>query len=114
MTAVVLVIHLILALAIIVLVLLQRSEGGGLGMGSSGGLGSLASPQTTASALSRATGICAGLFFVTSLTLAVLAGQGRPQSIADRLDAAPAATEQAAEKPAEEKPKAAPSVPVAE
>jgi preprotein translocase subunit SecG len=54
MVSVILVIHLILALAIICLVLIQRSEGGGLGMGG-GGIGGLATPVTTANALSKAT-----------------------------------------------------------
>jgi len=76
MESVVLVIHLILALAIIVLVLLQRSEGGGLGIGGGGGgIGGLASARGTANALTKLTGICAAAFFVTSLTLGVLAGQ---------------------------------------
>jgi preprotein translocase subunit SecG len=74
MESVVLVIHLILALAIIALVLLQRSEGGGLGIGGgSGGLGGLASARGTANALTKMTGICAAGFFITSLTLGVIA-----------------------------------------
>lgn len=93
MEHVVLVIHLILALAIIALVLLQRSEGGGLGIGGSGGLGALASAGSTASALSRMTAICAGLFFCTSLILAVLGGRhGKADSLLDKIsDDAPAA-----------------------
>lgn len=78
MESVVLVIHLFLASAIIGLVLLQKSEGGGLGIGggggSGGGLGNLATAASTASALTRITAICAAGFFVTSLTLGVLAG----------------------------------------
>ncbi|NCC21827.1 MAG: preprotein translocase subunit SecG [Alphaproteobacteria bacterium] len=73
MEQVVLVIHLMLALAIIGLVLIQRSEGGGLGIGG-GGLGQFASARATANVLTRATAVCAGCFFVTSLTLAWLAG----------------------------------------
>ncbi|PCJ97245.1 MAG: preprotein translocase subunit SecG [Zetaproteobacteria bacterium] len=76
MESVILVIHLILALLIIVLVLLQRSEGGGLGIGGgNGGLGGLASAKGTANALTKMTGLCAAGFFVTSLTLGVLASQ---------------------------------------
>lgn len=87
MESVVLVIHLILALAIIALVLLQRSEGGGLGIGGSGGLGGFATAAGTANALTRATAVCAGLFFVTSLVLAVLAGAHRqPSSLIESLD----------------------------
>ncbi len=94
MESVVLVIHLILALAIIALVLLQRSEGGGLGIGGgSGGIGGLASARGTANALTKMTGICAAGFFVTSLTLAVLATQqsGASKGILDNID--PAAIE---------------------
>ncbi len=76
MESVILVIHLILALLIIVLVLLQRSEGGGLGIGgNNGGIGGLASAKGTANALTKVTGLCAAGFFVTSLTLGVLASQ---------------------------------------
>jgi preprotein translocase subunit SecG len=113
MESVILVIHLFLALAIIGLVLLQRSEGGGLGIGGGGGgMGGLASPEGTKSLLTRATGICAACFFVTSLTLGVIAGQksGGGESILDALDeAAPAAITA----PVEEAP-VKPSVPIAE
>ncbi len=75
---VVLVIHLFLAVAIIGLVLMQRSEGGGLGIGGGGGggggAGNFASPRGTASFLTRATAVCAAGFFITSLTLGVMAG----------------------------------------
>lgn len=75
MESVLLLIHLFLALAIIGLVLLQRSEGGGLGIGGGGGgLGDVASGKATANALTKATAICAGLFFCTSLVLGILAG----------------------------------------
>jgi preprotein translocase subunit SecG len=91
MENVVLVIHLFLALAIIGLVLLQRSEGGGLGIGggSGGGAGNFASARGTANFLTRATGICAGLFFCTSLFLGIMAGQHTSQNkgILSNLDA---------------------------
>ncbi len=73
MEPVILVIHLFLALGIIVLVLLQRSEGGGLGLGG-GGLGGFSTARGTANALTKMTGIMAAGFFITSLTLGVLAG----------------------------------------
>ncbi len=132
MESVILVIHLFLALAIIGLVLLQRSEGGGLGIGGGGGLGGLASPKSTANALTKATGFCAAAFFCTSLLLGVLAGthSRANHSILDALDNPPAAEKEAAtdmqdnqgkveenktdteaEKPKEEP---APSVPIAE
>ena len=81
MESVVLVIHLILALAIIGLVLLQRSEGGGLGIGGGGGgLGGFASARGTANALTKMTALCALGFFITSLTLGVLANQHSKQT----------------------------------
>lgn len=73
MESVILVIHLFLAAGIIALVLLQRSEGGGLGIGG-GGLGGLATAQGAANLLTRLTAIFAGLFFLTSLILGILAG----------------------------------------
>lgn len=79
MQTVVIVIHLMIVLAIIGLVLLQRSEGGGLGIGGGGGF---MTNRGTTNALSRATAILAGCFFVTSLLLSWLAGhERRPTSI---------------------------------
>lgn len=87
MENVVLVIHLILALGIIALVLIQKSEGGGLGIGGgSGGLGNLATAKTTGNILTKMTAILAAAFFITSLTLAVLAGTHSDETISERLD----------------------------
>jgi preprotein translocase subunit SecG len=80
MQHVIIVIHLMLVLALIGVVLLQRSEGGGLGIG--GGGGGFMSSRGTSNLLTRATAILAGLFFVTSLVLSILAGFNRkPTSI---------------------------------
>ena len=116
MESVLLVIHLFLALAIIGLVLLQRSEGGGLGIGGgSGGLGGLATPQGTASLLTRATAICAAAFFCTSLILGVLAGRSTSQqvSLMDALSETPASIDAPLDE-VEQKPEEAPSVPIAD
>ena len=89
MQQVIIVIHLMLVLALIGVVLLQRSEGGGLGIGSSGGF---MTSRGTANVLTRATAILAGLFFVTSLLLSILAGVNRkPTSILEGGQSAPAA-----------------------
>jgi preprotein translocase subunit SecG len=72
-------IHLMIVSAMIGVVLLQRSEGGGLGIGSGGGF---LTNRGTANVLTRTTAILAGLFFLTSLSLSILAGIDRkPRSI---------------------------------
>ena len=79
MQTVIIVVHLMIVAVMIGAVLLQKSEGGGLGMG--GGAGFMSS-RGTANLLTRTTGILAGLFFLTSLALAWLAGSNRaPTSI---------------------------------
>lgn len=79
MQQVVIVIHLMLVLALIGVVLLQRSEGGGLGIGSTGGF---MTNRGAGNVLTRTTAILAGLFFVTSLVLSILAGMNRkPASV---------------------------------
>jgi preprotein translocase subunit SecG len=89
MQQVVIVIHLMLVVALIGVVLLQRSEGGGLGIG--GGSGFMTS-RGTANVLTRATAVLAGLFFVTSLILSILAGMNRkPSSILQGSPAGPSA-----------------------
>jgi len=89
MQHVIIVIHLMLVLALIGVVLLQRSEGGGLGIGSTGGF---MTSRGTANVLTRATAILAGLFFVTSLMLSILAGMNRkPTSILQGGQSAPTA-----------------------
>jgi preprotein translocase subunit SecG len=79
MQTVIIVIHLMVVLAMIGAVLLQKSEGGGLGIGSTGGF---LTSRGTANMLTRTTAILAGIFFVTSLLLSILATYGsRPTSI---------------------------------
>ena len=79
MITVVLVIHLILAISMILVVMIQQSEGGGLGIGggSGGGMGGFMTGRATANLLTRATAVIATAFMATSLTLAILADQGR-------------------------------------
>jgi preprotein translocase subunit SecG len=87
MQQVIIVIHLMLVLALIGTVMLQRSEGGGLGIGSGGGF---MSSRGTANVLTRTTAILAGLFFLTSLVLSILASYDRkPSSIIQGGGAAP-------------------------
>lgn len=85
MQTVLIVIHLMIVLALVGVVLIQRSEGGGLGIG--GGSGFM-SARGTANALTRTTAILAGLFFVTSLGLGILARyESKPTDILDRIPA---------------------------
>ena len=79
MQTVIIVVHLMIVTVLIGAVLLQKSEGGGLGMG--GGAGFMSS-RGTANLLTRTTAVLAGLFFLTSMALAWLAGVDRkPASI---------------------------------
>ena len=93
MIKVILVIHLIIAAAMIAIVLLQKSEGGALGIGGGGGgAGGFLTGRGTANLLTRMTAGLACLFFVTSLTLTIMAGGTNRDS--SRFDNAPAPTEQ--------------------
>ena len=86
MPSVLIVVHLLVVIALVGVVLLQRSEGGALGTGGGGGF---MTGRGQANALSRATAILGGLFFVSALLMSILAGWNRaPRSILDT----PAAT----------------------
>ena len=107
MEAILLVIHLLVILALIIAVLLQRSEGGGLGIGGGGG-GGLVSVRGSANLLTRTTAILAVVFFVTSLTLAILASNRmESRSIMDDVPATPAV-------PAQPQQPAQPGVPLSQ
>ncbi len=88
MITVLLLLHLIIATALVGVVLLQRSEGGGLGIG--GGGGGFMTGRGTANLLTRATMALAAAFFVTSVSLTVLARHGTVR--VSPLDAPAAAT----------------------
>ena len=73
---IVLVSHVGIALLIIGLVLLQRGKGADAGTGfGAGASGTVFGARGSATFFSRATGVLATLFFVTSLALAYLATQ---------------------------------------
>jgi preprotein translocase subunit SecG len=113
MITVVLVIHLLICITLVGLILLQRSEGGGLGMGSGGGGGGagLMSGRAAGNALTRTTGILAAAFFVTSMTLALLANQGKSRADAI-LEGAPAGETSAPAVPGESDAPAVPQAPI--
>ncbi len=87
MTTVLLVVHLLIAVSLIGVVLLQRSEGGALGIGGGGGGGgSLFSSRGAANLLTRTTAGLAAAFFITSITLTILArGEADSGSVFDRV-----------------------------
>lgn len=68
MQQVIIAIHLMVVTALVILILYQKSEGGALGMGGSG----VFTGRGQANALTRATGILATIFFLTSIALTVL------------------------------------------
>ena len=87
---IVLVAHVGIALLIVGLVLLQRGKGAEAGTGfGAGASGTVFGARGSATFFSRATGVLAALFFLTSLTLAYLATQRAPAS-STLLQAAPA------------------------
>ena len=68
--------HTLIALLIIVLVLLQRGKGADAGAAfGSGASGTVFGSRGSTSFFSRATAICATIFFITSLILAYLSSQ---------------------------------------
>ena len=78
METILIVIHLIIVIALVAVVLLQKSEGGALGIG--GGGNGLVRARGAANALTRITAILATLFFITSLSLGILATNSDPNS----------------------------------
>ncbi len=102
MENIVLVVHLIVAVVLIGAILLQRSEGGALGIGGSGGGGgNLFSARGVGNGLTRLTAILAVCFFVTSITLTVMATRtGTNKSVFDNQPAAAGGAAAPAEKAA--------------
>ncbi len=100
MATVILVVHLMIAAALVGIVLMQKSEGGALGMGSGGGAGGgFLTGRGTANLLTRTTAALAAAFFLTSITLTIMANKrsGAPSV----LDQSAPAGEKPAEAPAE-------------
>ena len=93
-----LVIHLLVAIGVIGLVLIQQGKGADAGAAFGGGASSTVfGSQGSSSFLTRATGILATIFFITSLSLAYLSTQKvKPTSVVDTV------TEQKVDVPAVE------------
>ena len=85
-----------IAVALVGVVLLQRSEGGALGIGGgAGGGGGFMTARGTANLLTRVTAFLAAAFFITSIGLAILAGNGRqaPSIVDEVIQSAPVISE---------------------
>ena len=96
-------VHVLLALMIIALVLLQRGKGAEAGAGfGSGASGTVFGARGTSTLFSKLTAVFAGLFFVTSLTLAYLGTHStvEPTSVLERAAQAAAAAPSKAPPPA--------------
>jgi len=74
----VLIINIISAVLLVVVILLQKSEGGALGLGVS--QDSFVSSRSVGNFLSKATGIIATIFIITSITVTILSKKGVPTS----------------------------------
>src|SRR5271155_1769084 len=100
---VILAVHVLLALMIIALVLLQRGKGAEAGAGfGSGASGTVFGARGTSTLFSKLTAVFAGLFFITSLTLAYLGTHSiaEPTSVLERAAQAAAAAPSKAPPPA--------------
>lgn len=86
--------HTVIALLIIILVLLQRGKGADAGAAfGAGASGTVFGARGSGSFFSRATAVCATLFFASSLTLAYLSSQ-RPSAPSSLLEDAAIETEE--------------------
>ena len=69
----ILLINIISAILLIIVILLQKSEGGALGLGAS--QESFVSSRSASNFLSKATGIIATIFIITSIFMTILSQQ---------------------------------------
>ena len=102
--------HVLLAVGLVGLILLQRGKGAEVGTAfGAGASGTVFGARGSASFLTRATGVLATLFFVTSLSLAFLSSRPTtaPKSILD----VPTQQQPASEVPAPPAPDASSSAP---
>lgn len=88
MQAVIVVIHVLAALGVVGLVLIQQGKGADMGAAfGSGASATVFGSQGAGSFITRATGVLATLFFITSLSLAYFSGQVGPrQSVTEQVE----------------------------
>ena len=78
MENIVLTLNIILAILLVIVVLLQKSEGGALGIGVS--QESFISSRSAGNFLTKTTAIIATLFIITSVSLTIIANEGKSSS----------------------------------
>lgn len=83
---VILVIHTILVIFLIGMVLIQRTDSDGLSGLSGGGGNQFLTGRGSANLLTRTTAILAGIFMLTSMTMAVMVSRMNNDSIVDSID----------------------------
>ena len=83
-------VHVVICVFLVIVVLLQSGKAADLA-GAFGGMGSQTAfgPRGSASILSKATEVAAGLFMVTSLTLAIMASRSTPGAGSSVLENSP-------------------------
>tara|TARA_B100001123_G_scaffold400416_1_gene486193 strand:+ start:346 stop:648 length:303 start_codon:yes stop_codon:yes gene_type:complete len=79
MASILLTIHIVVAISLVISVLLQRSEGGLGGLG--GGMSNIMSSQSSNNFVTKLTLYLATGFIVTSISLAIVAGNSNKVSI---------------------------------
>ncbi len=111
MKELVLVVHVLAAAGLIGLILLQQGKGADIGAAfGSGASQTLFGSRGSANFLTRLTALLATIFFVTSLTLAMLATQvSAPRSVTDTVTTQPVAPPPTVESEKESAPKPSPA-----
>ena len=70
------IIHVFVCLILMGVVLLQQGKGGGMGAAFGGGTAQVFGGRGAGNILTRATAVCAGIFMLTSVSLAYLSSSG--------------------------------------
>lgn len=70
------IVHIFVCLVLMFVVLLQQGKGGGMGSAFGGASAQVFGGSGAGNILTRATAICAGIFMVTSVTLAYMSSSG--------------------------------------
>ena len=70
------IVHIFVCMFLMLVVLLQQGKGGGMGAAFGGGAQQVFGGRGAGNILTRATAVCAGIFMLTSVTLAYVSSSG--------------------------------------